>query len=97
MTTRRRKFSSPQLLVEVAAGEAEAAAAVGAIERPGQDLLAARVLLRRRGAAHVVGRRGLEDRRHALHFRLEADVEVPFVLERERLDAARDRVFGQRS
>src|SRR5437879_2833757 len=55
------------VLVEVPAGEAEAAALV-ALERPSDDLLTALELLGRIGAALVVGWSRLENRRHVLRF-----------------------------
>ena len=61
--------------------------AFAALERPGDDLLPALVLLCVLRAAHVVGRRRFQDRREIVRLRLEADVEVPLVLNRERLDA----------
>src|SRR5437899_1804285 len=77
----------------MAAGEAEAAAAVVALEGPGDDLAAARMLLRRRRAAHLIGWDRFQDRGYLLRFRREAEVEVPFVLNFKRLDAARDGVL----
>lgn len=49
---------------------------------------------RRPFAALVVGL-GDDDRGNPLHFGAEAEVEIPLVADRERLDAAGDRVFGE--
>ena len=103
LSTRRRKFVVAPVGVVVAAGEAEAAAAVGPLDGPGQHFgaaLARDVLVRapgrrRRSLAGLVVGLGDEDRRHALHLGPEPDVEVPLVADRERLHAARDRVLGQ--
>ena len=87
--------------VEVAAGEADAATAVRALDRPhhvfGPTLGLLDVFVRPArvdvGAVpHGVRWRGREDRRDALHFRPESHVEVPLVFGRERLDPIGDRV-----
>src|SRR5208283_2973108 len=93
------------VLVEVAAGEAEPATAVGTLHDPGQHFIAALgledVLVRAAGCGRdalprVVVGPGHDDRRDAFHFRTEADVEVPLVADREGLDTGGGRVAGQR-
>ena len=89
----------------MAAGEAEAAPAVFALERPRHMLRRARrhglanvrvsavrpvAAPHRRGRGHV-GKNG----RHAFHARREPHMEIPLVVRLERFHAASDRVLGQ--
>src|SRR5262249_29374679 len=71
-------------------------ATVGAVEGPGKNLLSARMLLGFRCSAGLVRRDGFENGGHAFHFGLEADVVIPFVLNRKWLNATGDGVLGKR-
>ncbi len=92
--------------MEMAAGEPEAAAAIGAHAGPGDGLrllffehLALHIgvaVVRAFAAIHGLGRGdGGENGSDPLQARAEAHVEIPFVSRAERVDAVADRVLGQ--
>src|SRR5271157_4136269 len=94
------------VLVEVAAGEAEPAAAVGTLHDPGQHFIAALgledVLVRAAGRGRdtlprVVVGLGYDDWRDAFYLGTKAHVEIPLVADGEGLHPRGDRVFWQRS
>ena len=101
-STSFRKLSSAQFLVKMGACEPEASSAVRPLSAPGQDFRAALRL----GDVGVFARCPLAresrrrdwprpDRGHALHLWVKPHVEVPLILDRERLHASRDRMVGQ--
>src|SRR6266404_113499 len=92
--------------MKMGAGKAEPASAVGPFDRPGDVLrLAAldrfahfRVALVRAifSAQGAWWRDGSQDWRDPIHAFAKTHIEIPFVMDREGLDAARDRMLGQR-
>ena len=95
---------APVLMV-VAAGEAEAAAAIGPAAAPGDDLSVPPLdrfadcgvaLVGAIGPVHrALGRHGGQDRPHRLGVVPETDVEIPFIGDLKRLYAAQDGARGQ--
>src|ERR1051326_8121322 len=93
------------VFVEVRAGEAKAASAVGTLGGPGDVLKLAAfdgfadlgiALVRTIAAAHCAfGRNGRENRRHVFHSVAEAHVEIPLVSDREWCNAIGDGMFGE--
>src|SRR6185295_15577580 len=98
------KIVIAKILMEVSAGETEAAPAVRPFYRPGQDFFAPTrrddvwiwaARRRRLALACFIARFRDENRRHALHVGTEADVVIPLINNVERPDPARDRMLGQ--
>src|SRR5438046_10419270 len=92
------------VLVEMRAGEPEAAPAVWPLDRPREHLFASAgghdVWIRstRRGRFALPGlvvRLADQNRRDAFHFRAKTDIVIPFVADLKRFHAARDRMIRQ--